>query len=104
MKKLVALDYGEGNFINVNFPDCRVDDVAGVEITQQGKRDQNFMVVDERMDNRGEPYFWMSFKRDKGVPPHGTDLAAVFARKISITPLHMNLTQAELLIKLRSAF
>ena len=104
VKKLVALDYGEGNLININFPDCRVDDVAGLEITQQGKRDQNYMVVDERMDNRGEAYFWMSFKRDKGIPPVGTDLAAVFSRKISITPLHMNLTQLDLLTKLRLAF
>ena len=104
VKKLVALDYGDGNFMNVNFPDCRIDEVAGVEITQQGKRDQNYMIVDERLDSRSEPYFWMNFKRDKGVPPAGTDLAAVFARKISVTPLHMNLTQMDLLAKLRAAF
>ena len=104
VKKLIAMDFGDGNFINVNFPDCRVDEVAGVEITSQGKRDQNYMVVDERMDNRGEPYFWMTFKRDKGVPPAGTDLEAVFSRKISVTPLHMNLTQTDLLAKLRTAF
>ena len=102
--KLVAMDFGDGNFINVNFPDCRVDEVAGIEITSQGKRDQNYMVVDERMDNRGEPYFWMTFKRDKGVPPAGTDLEAVFSRKISVTPLHMNLTQADLLAKLHKVF
>ena len=104
VKKLFAVDFGEGNLMNVNFPDCRVNEVAGVEITSQGKRDQNYMVVDERMDNRGEPYFWMTFKRDKGVPPAGTDLEAVFSRKISVTPLHMNLTQVNLLAKLRAAF
>ena len=104
VKNLIAMDFGDGNFINVNFPDCRVDEVAGIEITSQGKRDQNYMVVDERMDNRGEPYFWMTFKRDKGVPPAGTDLEAVFSRKISVTPLHMNLTQTDLLAKLRAAF
>ena len=104
VKKLIALDFGEGNLMNVNFPDCRVNEVAGVEITSQGKRDQNYMVVDERMDNRGEPYFWMTFKRDKGVPPAGTDLEAAFSRKISVTPLHMNLTQVNLLAKLRTAF
>ncbi len=104
VKKLLALDFGDGNLMNVNFPDCRVDDVAGVEITQQGKRDQNYMVVDERLDNRGDAYFWMTFKRDKGIPSSGTDLAAVHARKISVTPLHMNLTQMSLLPKLRAAF
>ncbi len=104
VKKLVALDFGAGNLMNVNFPDCRIDEVAGVEITRQGKRDQNVMVVDERLDNRGEPYYWMSFKRDKGVPPAGTDLAAVFNRKISVTPLHMDLTQTDMLAKLRKSF
>ena len=104
VKKLMALDFGEGNLMNVNFPDCRVEELVGVEITSQGKRDQNYMVVDERLDNRGEAYFWMTFKRDKGVPPSGTDLAAVFTRKISVTPLHMNLTQGDLLAKLRAAF
>ena len=104
VQKLLGLSFGDGNLVNVNFPDCRVDDVAGVEITSQGKRDQNYMIVDERMDNRGEAYFWLSFKRDKGVPPAKTDLGAVFARKISVTPLHMNLTQKDLLESLREAF
>ena len=101
VKKLVALDFGAGNLMNVNFPDCRIDEVAGTEVTRQGKRDQNFMIVDERLDNRGEHYYWMSFKRDKGIPPQGTDLAAVFSRKISVTPLHMDLTQTDMLAKLK---
>ncbi len=104
INKLVALNFGDGNLMNVNFPDCRVEEVAGVEISKQGKRDQNYMVVDERMDHRGEPYFWMTFKRDRGLPPAGTDLEAVYARKISVTPLHMNLTQLDLLTTLRAAF
>ena len=104
VKKLMGVNFGAGNLVNVNFPDCRVDDVAGIAVTSQGKRDQNYMVVDERMDNRGEAYYWMSFKRDKGVPPRGTDLAAVFNKQISITPLHMNLTQNEMLGALAATF
>ena len=104
VKKLLALNFGTGNLVNVNFPDCRVDEVAGVTVTAQGKRDQNYMVVDERMDNRAEPYYWMTFKRDKGIPPDGTDLAAVFNKQISVTPLHMNLTQHEMLADLRAHF
>jgi len=104
VKKLLAVDFGTGNLVNVNFPDCRVDEVVGIEVTTQGKRNENFMVVDERLDNRGEPYYWLTFKRDKGVPPDGTDLAAVFSRKISVTPLHMNLTQRTLVPKLQQLF
>ncbi|MBG1231402.1 5'/3'-nucleotidase SurE [Aestuariivirga litoralis] len=104
VKTLMKLEFGPGILVNVNFPDCRVADVAGTEITSQGKRDQNYLTVDERKDNRSEPYYWLGFTRDKGIPPAGTDLAAVFNRKISVTPLHMNLTQLSLMAKLKDAF
>lgn len=104
VKKLAAAEFGEGNFVNVNFPDCRVDEVASVAITTQGKRDNNTLFVDERQDARGDAYFWLGFRRDKGSPPEGTDLAAVFSKRISVTPLHMNLTRDELAADLRKLF
>jgi 5'-nucleotidase len=104
VQKLVAMPFGAGTFMNVNFPDCRVDEMAGIDITRQGKRDQNFLMVDERMDNRGNPYYWISFARERGTPPAGTDIAAVFNKRISITPLHMNLTQIDALDALRGVF
>jgi 5'-nucleotidase len=104
VRKLVAMNFGPGAFMNVNFPDCRVDEVAGIDITMQGKRDQNFLLVDERKDARGNPYFWIGFARERGNPPAGTDIAAVFNKRISITPLHMNLTQIDAMIALRDSF
>jgi len=104
VKKLLAVEFGPGVLVNVNFPDCRVEDVVGSVVTRQGKRDQNFMVVDERMDARGSAYFWLGFSRERGKPPEGTDLAAVFSKRISITPLQMNLTAFEMLPKLEAQF
>jgi 5'-nucleotidase len=101
--KLVKLDLGPGTFLNVNFPDCRASDVAGVEVTRQGKRDQNYLLMDERKDMRGGTYFWMGFARERGNPPAGTDLAAAFNKKISVTPLHMNLTQIDALEAVQAA-
>jgi 5'-nucleotidase len=37
-------------------------------------------------------------------PNAGTDLRAVYDKKISITPLHLNLTEFDLLKKLRASF
>jgi 5'-nucleotidase len=102
--KLIAMDFGPGTFMNVNFPDCRVEDMSGVDVTIQGKRDQNYLLVDERMDNRGNPYYWISFARERETPPAGTDIAAVFNKRISLTPLHMNLTQVDAMLALRSVF
>ena len=104
VQRLLKFEFGAGNLINVNFPDCRPDEVRGVRVTTQGKRDENTLTVDERVDARGRHYYWLGFKRDKGTPPAGTDLAAVFNRQISVTPLHMNLTQNEKLSALRSIF
>ncbi len=104
VKKLMGFTFGPGTLVNVNFPDCRPDDVAGIDVTMQGKRDQNFLTVDERIDARGRNYFWLGFARERGTPPAGTDLAAVFNMRISVTPLHMNLTQVDALEGLRAVF
>lgn len=104
VRKLIAMNFGPGVFMNVNFPDCRPDEMAGMDVTIQGKRDQNYLLVDERMDGRGNPYYWIGFARERGNPPAGTDIAAVFNKRISITPLHMNLTQLDTLAELKIAF
>jgi 5'-nucleotidase len=48
--------------------------------------------VDERVDARGRTYFWVGFKRILTDPEHGTDLHAMAEGCISVTPLHMDLT------------
>jgi 5'-nucleotidase len=101
VKKLMTMEFGPGVLMNVNFPDCRPDELQGVEVTRQGKRDQNLLTVDERVDARGRNYYWLGFKRERGNPAVGTDLWAAFNKRISVTPLHMNLTQVEAMEALR---
>ncbi len=103
VKKLVGMTFGPGVLMNVNFPDCRADEVAGTEVTRQGKRDVNLLTVDERVDARGNNYYWLGFKRERGNPAVGTDLWAVFNKRISVTPLHLNLTQVEAMEAVRTA-
>jgi 5'-nucleotidase len=79
--------------LNVNFPDRRAEDVRDVVVTTQGTRDQSQLRVDERVDARGQTYFWVGFKRIFSDPVSGTDLRAVHEGRISVTPLHLNLTE-----------
>ncbi len=81
-----------GVLVNVNFPDCAPGDVAGVEVTRQGARDTALMQVHEREDGRGNPYYWIGFARGKFTPVPGSDLEALKARRISVTPLRLDLT------------
>jgi 5'-nucleotidase len=104
VQSLLTHDFGSGVLININFPDCRADEVRGIEITRQGKRDKNVLHVDERVDARGFPYYWLAFGREQANPPLGTDIWAVFNKRISVTPLHMNLTQMDQLDGLRAVF
>jgi 5'-nucleotidase len=104
VKKLLDYSFGRDTLINVNFPDCRPGEVAGIDVTIQGKREQNHLTVDERIDARGRNYFWLGFTRERGTPLAETDLAAVFNRKISVTPLYMNLTKTAVLENLRAKF
>lgn len=87
--------------MNVNFPDCSADDVAGVEITRQGFRDMHEMHAVKRVDPRGRTYYWMDFHNLQQTLVEGTDLRAVADNKISITPLHLDLTHNETLHKMR---
>ena len=50
------------------------------------------MRVEERRDGRGIPYYWLMFMRGEIRLEDGTDLAALAHRKISVTPLRLDLT------------
>lgn len=91
ISRLIDLDLPEGTFLNLNFPPCGASDVAGVEVTAQGKTDFA-LVLDEREDGRGNPYFWLRFGNRTGQFAEGTDIHAVRANKISVTPLKLDLT------------
>ena len=86
---------------NVNFPDCAPDTVRGLRITRQGRRDVQQLLVEERTDLRGHPYYWLAFRREVNSPPPDTDLYAIFNRLISVTPLMMNLTDEAARARLR---
>ena len=92
MEKLLEAGWDRGVLINVNFPACTVDGVKGVEVTRQGFRDESDLIVDERVDARGVPYYWFGLRRAHGEPEEDTDLLAVRDGLIAVTPLHLDLT------------
>jgi 5'-nucleotidase len=79
-------------FLNVNFPDCEPDAVKGSVATIQGQRDPDMLRVEDRMDTRGRPYYWLGIQRRKSTPAKGTDIWAVRSNLISVTPLCLELT------------
>jgi 5'-nucleotidase len=105
LKGLLKAGWPGDTVINVNFPDRAPADVQGIEVTRQGSRDESISTLDKRVDLRGTDYFWIGFNGKQSKPPEGTDLWAIYQGRISVTPLHVDLTQhafrAELAGKLK---
>ena len=55
--------------VNINFPDCPPDEVKGIAVATQGKRDQELLRIDARHDGRGNPYYWIAFARGPRPKP-----------------------------------
>lgn len=91
IRRLMTVDLPEGTLINLNFPNCPADAVAGVEVTSQGKLEIG-LSIDERMDGRGFPYFWLRFGERSGDFRNGTDIRALRDNRISVTPLKLDMT------------
>src|SRR5579872_1364999 len=50
IKRLVEIGWPEDVLININFPPCQPNEVAGTDITRQGKRDLQTAAIDRRID------------------------------------------------------
>ena len=92
---LVGQGWPADTLMNVNFPDLRRGPVTGMEVTVQGKRDLSDIMLDERVDTRGHDYFWIGYRRAREHLVEKTDLNAVRQGRVSVTPLHLDLTHFE---------
>ena len=90
IRQLVKEKLPPGTFLNINFPKLKKGRFSGVEITKLGRRVYNDILV-EKTDPRGKRYYWIG-----GEPTYmhedNTDFSVLAARKISITPLKVDMT------------
>jgi 5'-nucleotidase len=92
IRKLLECGWPAEVIINLNFPDVEPDQVKTVEVTSQGFRELLDAHAERRTDLRGRDYYWMGFRGRQDEAPEGTDLYAVRHGRISVTPLHIDLT------------
>ena len=93
VEQIEAVPLPDGTLLNVN---CPAGDASGVEITRLGKRiyrDQ-LKLTDPESDTGDRRRYWI-YGDDPGFHDEpGTDLAAVAAGVIAVTPLHFDLTDS----------
>lgn len=104
LRRILAAGWPADVVVNVNFPPCPPDEVAGVEITRQGRRDQWHMHAERRADLRGRTYYWIGFRGKLSNPDPGDDLHAVYNNKISVTPIRLALTDEPTRARFEAAF
>ena len=80
-------------FLNVNIPDKK-HVVRRFKITRLGKRVYNDVVI-EKIDPRGKNYFWIGEQNSIWEKEEDTDFAAIQKGYVSITPLHLDMTDYE---------
>jgi len=84
-------------FINVNVPPRQP---LGTRLTRQGKRIYEDAVI-ENVDPRGRTYYWIGAGGLDFQDLEGTDFHAVLHGYVSVTPLHLDLTNYAAMDRLR---
>lgn len=102
IRRIMRAGIAPNTLINLNFPDCRLDDCRGVRVTEQGQRSFG-KNLDTRHDRKGNPYYWVHWGDGDEEFADGTDLAAVYQNEVSVTPLTLNLTHYDSHNRLRDA-
>lgn len=104
IRRVLAIGMPDSVLINLNFPSVAPEEVRGVKVTVQGRRDAEIIRIVPRNDGRGHPYFWIGFNPAQQNPADGTDLHAMQAGYISMTPLRLDLTDMPTVTRLAEAF
>ena len=96
---LDLVNFPKDTALNINIPAVAEKDCLGVEITYQGKfrYEEQF---DRRMDPQKREYFWLTGQVKTNGDDFGSDSFAIANHKISITPLHYDLTNHQVRAKL----
>lgn len=93
--------FPDETFFNVNLPSRPANEVEGIRVTALGRRVYHDSLHRSR-DEDGEEYFKIGGGRSAWRGREDSDFRAVRAGFVSVTPLHLDLTNFELLNEVRS--
>ena len=101
LKELTNYKLPDKTILNVNIPGLEKEDIAGVAITELGRR----MFTDtyeKRVDPRGKTYYWMAGELINEPEDANTDIATIRKNLISITPITFEMTRKNFMSELES--
>ncbi|MEN6519725.1 MAG: 5'/3'-nucleotidase SurE [Armatimonadota bacterium] len=90
-KLLLENPLPESVLLSVNVPGILPDEIRGIEVTRQGKRHYAGR-IEKRTDPMGRAYYWLGGDMPLDNLEEGTDVKAIADDKVSVTPIHLDLT------------
>jgi 5'/3'-nucleotidase len=101
VNKILKNGLMEGTLLNVNVPALKEEEIEGIVITRQGKG-RYVEFFDKRVDPFNRTYYWLSGKKMMFDSDNDIDDVVVTQNKVSITPISYELTNMDMLQKLKS--
>lgn len=89
----------KGTFLNVNIPAKR-GKLEKYEITRLGRKRKRKVEL-KKVNSRGRTFFWIGKENTSWLKASGTDYSAIKKGAVSITPLHLDLTDYEMIDRIK---
>lgn len=107
MKKLVPnvlkTDVCIDTLLNINVPSLPPHEIRGIRITRLGAR-RYINTFEARTDPRGRAYYWLGGEVEDLEEAPDADTTAIKQKMISITPIHVDLTDYRAMELLKELF
>lgn len=100
IRKILRSKWQRNTLININFPDLEPEEVKGVKLTPMGLRVINDH-VEARVDPFGRTYYWVGTPHGDHGANHDVDLTWNSRGYITVTPLHLDMTNYKALESMR---
>lgn len=101
LRRVLEREFPENTLLNVNLPPVGPDDVKGIRITSLGQRRYSDSITRDT-DPSGREYFWIGGGVSSWQGRDDSDFRAVEEGFVSVTPLHLDLTNYRLLEEIRA--
>lgn len=98
-RKIEAHPILKETLLNINLPNLPLDQIEGIEVTQLGRRSYKDLIKEGHDGKR--TYYWIVRGNAQWQYDEGTDVWALSKHRISITPLHADLTNTLPLTQLK---
>lgn len=96
LEKIFEVGLPAESCLNVNFPNLPAGQVKGIKVTRQGIGKVKGITVSPTADPHGENYFWLRVEHGVTDLPEFSEVSAVAAGFISVTPLTWERTSQQI--------